>query len=336
VAATAVVAVGASAGAAPSHQPDPVACSNHAGRHTLSVRLHDLVERFRLPPHIAHQVGPGVPHVFESRTPPELAIERRIDEITVVDQTPEAFLFPDPFGEQPDRAPVACGPQPTTANTDSVLIRRGKHTDSAKLELSLRYGALAPGFTDEGDGSSEVEVDARLGHGSAYVEMTRGADTMTVKRPQVEPGPTLVNLNAGEVAPDGDLVVGGQAPVVVDAAGGDDRLTSSVPAQDLDDEVYALLAGGQGADVLAGGEGSDFFLNGPGADIVKAGAGRDIVLAFGHAPDRIDCGPGFDVVFLSRAEHHLHGCEERDGERGLSSNPEDYVGKRRLARPLRR
>ena len=54
---------------------------------------------------------------------------------------------------------IGCGAAaPTVANVDTISV-------SARTEfrVDLRGGPLAPGFTDEGDGSSEIEIDADFG-----------------------------------------------------------------------------------------------------------------------------------------------------------------------------
>ena len=66
-----------------------------------------------------------------------------------------------------------------------------------------------------------------------------------------------------------------------------------------------MLRGGSGADILEGSLGDDDIDAGPGDDRVHANTGKDTVrLGSGdddvrvrdHRRDRVDCGPGRDVV----------------------------------------
>lgn len=302
--ATVAISLVASAGAAPSRDPDPVTCDNRTGRHTLAVRLRDEVERFRIPPRFA---DPGEPTVLEERTPAEATIERRIDEVTVLDE----FAEGDSLIDSDRGSPQSCGSPPTVTNTDSIRIGLGKRSEVGDLFVNLQYGALAPGFIDEGDGSSEIELEARLGYGFAVVTMTRGADSAAARRPPGEFGPTRVNFNAGEEVFDHDMTVGGKTLLGLLAGGGDDTLTSSGigRAQNPFDISSVVLAGGQGADALTGGKGAELFFNGSGADVVEAGGGDDMIIATGRAPDRVDCGPGEDRVLVTRPGSRLSRCE---------------------------
>jgi Ca2+-binding RTX toxin-like protein len=76
------------------------------------------------------------------------------------------------------------------------------------------------------------------------------------------------------------------------------------------------LNGGRGRDFLAGGRGRDKMIGGAGLDTYNGGAGNDLINAAGgkgDRGDRIDCGPGRDVVWLdrydstTRCERKLHG-----------------------------
>lgn len=60
-----------------------------------------------------------------------------------------------------------------------------------------------------------------------------------------------------------------------------------------------LLIGHEGADRLDGGSGPDRLFGGPGRDRLLGGDGNDLVFATADdGPDRIDCGPGFDVAVV--------------------------------------
>lgn len=306
------IAVGAglipySTAALPQHDPKPVTCKLRAGDHRLHVRARDLRE-----PSEVRRRPPRNPD--RKRSPAFLVLERRLDEITVIDGTfPQGVTIHEEGSSILDlpRVVRSCGTQPTVTNVDSIEIALGRHSRSASLVLDLRYGGFAPGYTDEGDGGSEIELEARLGDGSAFVPATRNPDSIAVTRPVTtrHPGPTAVNLNADEPSPDTDLVIGRHAVLQISGAGGDDRLSSNGGASIRVGTIPVDLDGGHGADLLTGGRGTEAFSGGPGRDRIDAGAGRDFVFALGR--NRIDCGPGFDtVLFIDAGGHRLHGCEE--------------------------
>ena len=300
------LAAATAAGAAPTPEPDRVTCANRDGRHMVSVRLRDQENNLGFPPGLSIDDD-----LFGFlRDPAVVEIQRRIDEVTLIDRTdPDSPGIE--FSPTPAEALEACGPAPTVANTDSIRVRLGKHSEIGELHLNGRYGALAPGFTDEGDGSSEIELEARLGSGSAIIEMTRGADTVALARPAAEPGPFLVNLNAGEPNPDFDVTVGSHAGIVIAGGGSADMLTASGlgPEEPARLDLTVMLVGGQGADSISTGNGSEVLFGGQGPDQVEAGGGRDFVIAYGRAPDRIDCGPGKDLVLVARDDNRLQRCE---------------------------
>jgi hypothetical protein len=73
------------------------------------------------------------------------------------------------------------------------------------------------------------------------------------------------------------------------------------------------LNGGRGRDFLAGGRGRDKMTGGAGADTYKGGTGDDRINAVGGTGDRgdrIDCGPGRDVVWVDRGDSTT-GCERK-------------------------
>lgn len=348
IGAIAAASTAASAGGESSDRPEPVSCSTNSDRHRLDVRLRDRREVLRvrglLPPRIRDELD--LPRRIVREIPSVVLIERRIDEITVLDETPSQTIdFPSIVGfdtglDVGDGGFVrSCGAPPTVTGTDSVRLRLGGRSESADMFLDLRYGRLEPGFTDEGDDASEIELDARLGSGVAFVKMTRGIDEVAVVRPPAgNTAPVTANLNAGEAAPDPDLVLGRRSILLIDGSGGNDRLGSVGGESDLNIETGAVLAGGQGADLLTGGRGSDLLYGGPGADVIDAAAGADAVLADGRAPDRIDCGPGFDFVAFFRDVHRFRSCERRFNLADLFENlsPRKLAERPGLLRKLRR
>ena len=304
--------------AAPEGRPAPsVTCAMHSGSHRLVIHAHELRERFHFPHRCLEGLSPRDRHQLHRlerqihRTPAEIAVERRIDEVTVLDRTSESPFENELFGEEPPGSLRNCGSPPTVDAVDSVAIELGKHSRSANLDLDLRYGLLAPGATDEGDGGSEIELEGRLGDGYAEVQMTRGADSVLARRAGNGrgQGPTTLNLNAAEASTDADLEVGHQSPVLVHGGGGEDVLTSAGGPDDLDAGAGVALEGGEGDDTLIGGDGSDSLIDGPGDDRIDAGPGSDGVISVGHGHDHVDCGPGFDLVLVASTAGVRH-CEK--------------------------
>jgi RTX calcium-binding nonapeptide repeat (4 copies) len=315
------VVIATAAIAAPSfgaqREAQPVTCAMHPAAHHLGVHAHELRSRFRFPPRLLEGLSPRDRHQLHRlereihRTPAEIAIERRIDEITVLDKTTSPFDI-DPYSsEEHGGALRNCGSPPTVDAVDSVAIDLGRHAQSANLHLDLRYGMLAPGATDEGDGGSEIELEAGLGDGYAEVQMTRGDDSVIGRRVGTarQPGRTRLNLNAAEASPDADLALGHKSPVLIHAGGGDDLLTSTGGPDDPDLEVPLALEGGEGDDTLIGGDGTDSLIDGPGNDRFKAGPGSDGIISVGHGRDHVDCGPGFDLALVSSTAGVRH-CEQ--------------------------
>lgn len=312
---TIAVAAGSAVAIAAPERRAPVTCSLEASGQRLDVRLRNAKEEIDL--------GrlPGVPDRIERQLqrdlgsfPAAVEIERRIDAITVVDRTEsrfaEAELDPFDFGFGEDRA---CRVRPAVTATDSIRLRLGRHSERANLLLDLRYGRLEPGITDEVDGGSEIEIDARLGYGEAAVRLTRDADALAVERPETtrEPGRVRVNLNAGETVADHDLVLGRHSGLAVLGAGGDDLMSSAGGRGDPDELAPPTLAGGQGTDTLIGGSGSELLWGGPGVDSIDAGPGFDAIAVLERAVDVLDCGPGRDIVIsLGQSFRLPPSCEE--------------------------
>lgn len=282
-----------------------VACKFTPANGKAHVRIRDEIYRPRfpggLPPELRDEIEPS-DLVF--REPGIATVQRRAQGIAVI----EGFDGILDHGET--SAPIPCTNGPLTVdNADHVQVDLGKHSDMALLFVDLAYGLFEPGATDEGDAGSEIEMAADLGFGFALVRGRREADQMTIGHGTR----TKVNVDAAESVDDSDLSLNRYASVALYGAGGNDEL--SVPINTIsvvgeDDPMTVSVAGGQGEDRLQGADGTDFLSGGPGADRVNSGRGIDLIVAVERAPDRIDCGPGHDVV-LSRTKHsnRLRGCE---------------------------
>jgi hypothetical protein len=281
-------------------------CTYSPDTRTLSVKLKAPNLR-ALRREIRRELG-GIPRglrkeLLDILFPSSATLDVRIGEITV--HAGEESLYGESGGL------LRCeGGTPTVTNTDAIVVRAGKRVGEAYLFLDFRYGFLTPGATDEGDGSSEIELDVDLGGGEVFGRMTRRPDEVAL---DFVDGRTAVNLNAEEAVDDVDLRVGSRDAFFVQGAGSGDELyvENSPPLGKV--EFLQGIDGGEGEDFLRGGPGPNVLSGGYDSDVVEAGAGADFVFAYGGR-DRIDCGPGRDVVLVIGKHHRLRNCERRQNE----------------------
>lgn len=161
---------------------------------------------------------------------------------------------------------VACGAA-TVTTTDTIQVQGDGSPD---VTISLAGGAFAPGLTDEGDDSSEIEFVFTPGNGDLTIEGSPGADSIAGWF-DAALGPTI-SLNADEATIDADIDLH-DAPglTTVQLAGGDDAFTGLregeppytgalfVHGAAGDDEIVPGLPelgqsfyfGGQGTDTLS-------------------------------------------------------------------------------------
>jgi hypothetical protein len=293
-----------------------VKCTYSPDTRTLSVKLKPPDVHFgnlrRLPPSLRREIR-------DIEFSSSAAMDLRIGEITVLEG--EEYEYGEGFGS----GPIRCdGGRPTVANTDTVVVRKGKRVGEGYLFLDFRYGLLEPGATDEGDGSSEVEFDVDLEGGEIFGRMTRGPDEVVL---DYAGGRTAVNLNATEAVDDTDLEIGPRDSFYLQGGGSGDELSveQSPPLGKL--SFLQVLEGGEGEDVIQGGPGADVLSGGFGSDQVDAGAGPDFVFAFGGS-DVIDCGPGRDTALVIGKRHRLRNCERKQDEDSFDKR------KRRKARAM--
>jgi hypothetical protein len=208
-------------------------------------------------------------------------------------------------------ARIACaGFVPTLFATEEIVVKPALPFGSVALGLDLRRSELAPGATDEGDGSSEIEVSAPLGvNGELGIALGDGSDYLLGGRLSE---PDAINLNADEARPDLDLVVNPEAQVRVSTGDGggvasfDGGAGFSGPWS-----APTTLGGGSGDDVLLGGASTDLIAGGGGADQMYGFGGHDLISAKGSGPDLIDCGARRDVVLASGRADSVRSCEIR-------------------------
>lgn len=68
-----------------------------------------------------------------------------------------------------------------------------------------------------------------------------------------------------------------------------------------------ILRGGRGTNKLQGGRGRDGFAMRDGVQI--GSPGNDVIRARDGNPDEINCGAGYDKVFLDQVEDGVYECE---------------------------
>ena len=101
---------------------------------------------------------------------------------------------------------------------------------------------------------------------------------------------------------DSDEVRGGPAGDVVFGDAGKDKVFGN--------QGRDKVLGGAGTDRLFGGKKSDHLLGGPGPDVIETA---------GNYSDRVECGPGYDKVFVDRLDRVARDCERvvRDPRRDV-------------------
>jgi Ca2+-binding RTX toxin-like protein len=92
-----------------------------------------------------------------------------------------------------------------------------------------------------------------------------------------------------------DYLVGDEGYDQIRGRGGDDFISGRGSGDDL--------YGGFGADVVKGGGGDDFMAGGPGPDDMRAASDDS-------GGDFIDCGDGFDQVWLDPGDVSSPDCED--------------------------
>lgn len=237
--------------------------------------------------------------------------------------------------------PVPCGGTPTVTTTDRIQVTDTSN-GTTEFTIDLSQGPFAPGFTDEGDGTSEIEFSVDLGGffpDRLVVVGTSAADNMQFRSDGL-------NLNNGAepllIDKDVDVTTSGVEQHVVNAGGGADVIEGApvFPAPFggtlilNGDAGNDTLSGGTGPDQIHGGDGNDTLAGHDGADDVLGDAGVDIVdgdngnddlfggaeadtLSGGNGADRLDGGAGAD------SEHGDDGDDVFD--QGASANGADVL-----------
>jgi Ca2+-binding RTX toxin-like protein len=179
----------------------------------------------------------------------------------------------------------------TIADVDTVQVDMA---GIGLLDIRLDGGPMGPGFTDEGDGSSELEFDVVGVDDDSWVRVfgSSVADGMsTGERLTMDGLIREINANALEDGGDEDVDVtvhGEPGEVAFSGEDGDDELigtgTGTTGSGPLSSGMS--IVDGPGADLLWGGDGPDTIivdLQDDGADAASGGPGHDIAGVFALA-----------------------------------------------------
>jgi Ca2+-binding RTX toxin-like protein len=207
-----------------------------------------------------------------------------------------------------DTAEVACG-GPTVDTVDTIRANDAS-AGTTGFTIDLSGGPFAPGLTDEGNATSEIEFAVDLFAGfpdRLTIVGTGGADDLLFRADGIvlnnddEPTPATADVDVttagveehAVLAGDGNDVVSGDPALLgpfagrllVDGQGDHDTLTGGTAGDEL--------TGGNGDDDLVGGDGADDLSGGPGADELEGESGDDELFGGGDA-DLLDGGAGGD------------------------------------------
>ena len=158
-----------------------------------------------------------------------------------------------------------------------------------------------------------VVVGAAAAHEFNRIKGTHGNDGLTgtesADRIRALAGDDTVNALGGNdhvwAGPGNDTVDGGAGRDRVRGGNGDDNLNGG------DDND--VIRGRHGNDTVNGGNGNDITFGGRGADVSYGGEGDDRLHAIANDDqvDTLDCGPGYDRVWLNANESDTHvNCEK--------------------------
>ena len=221
---------------------------------------------------------------------------------------------------------TACGAA-TRFNTDDVQVTGGN--GHQEFVISMTTGPFAPGFTNEGSGTSEIEFDIMLGNGYNVLQIigTNNPD-------RIWAGDLGVNLNASENPDDVDVFLSAGSPLGLLTMAGlqsnDHLIADGGQGTGNEFPVRVTLNGAEANDTLVGGLGDDFivgfagadFIDGwIGADTLNGGLGADIISG-GADADTISGGPGGDTIHGRGGDDVIDGDNDNDlifGEGGVDT-----------------
>lgn len=231
----------------------------------------------------------------------------------------------------------------TVTNTDRIEFSDASGTGTW-VQFDLSGGPLAPGLTDEGDGTSELEIDLDLGFGDTTEDEQVSdfdpvndrliIDLQRVQSHEVrlgqQSGRTWLNLNAGEEgnrAPDLDVAVSGLTfftgidprfaridgeYISLNTYGGDDRIYGNGgPGFSGPSAVPFRARAGGGDNSVTGTAAGDSIGADDGEDVLKGGPGND-GLESNRGNDVLKGGPGNDRMDGGAGKDKLVGGPGKD------------------------
>ena len=199
---------------------------------------------------------------------------------------------------------AACG-SATVLNTD--LIGVAADGGSVSITIDLSTGPFAPGATDEGDASSEIEFVVGAGDEPCDLSVTGSASADHIDTDGLAGS---VNLNADETVRDDDVALDDHCDVLmIDGHEGGDTIETS--------HSSTHVIGGDGADLFRSTNDGNMQIDGvAGGDVVSYAATTDPIQVLGDATTLIVDPPGL-------AQHQLSSIEtlratDLDDEMGLA------------------
>jgi hypothetical protein len=214
------------------------------------------------------------------------------------------------------------GRRATVTNIDRIVAIYRDEEFSFGPSINLGGGSLAPGATDEGDGSSEIEIDI-VGPAETGLHVIGTNEVDEIELGSLDADTTGINLNPGtEAAPDVDVTMPIGRWFGAELYDGNDRLDASggmtLPGAPAENELFIRSMGGGADELIAGaaesnlvgGTGRDRLVGGSGLDRIGAGPGDDVVLVRGGGRDAVQCGSGDDSVDAD-SEDVVRLCEDR-------------------------
>jgi Ca2+-binding RTX toxin-like protein len=211
---------------------------------------------------------------------------------------------------------LACA-DATTSNVDSIAVS----SDGSDVQINEVAHALAPGFTPEPTGVSEIEVGLQDVHG---VEVDLASNQL-----QVSAGDAGINVDGDD---DADITADGTlTSVTLNAATTKKPVTISGQGGPVTGGPWTGglgIIGGKGADTLTGGngtngisgtKGNDTIVGGPGPDDLHGGPGDDVIDGLGGVDtvagdagnDTLTGGPGQDLIIGGNGNDTIYA---QDGE----------------------
>ena len=187
----------------------------------------------------------------------------------------------------------------TLTATDTIVVTGSSGDD--EVALSLQDGPFAPGATDEGDGSSEIELTIDLGGGNDTFHVVGQSG-----RNRIVFGTRGVNLNQNEKADDADVSLANIEHFEL-TGGADKDILWAAGSYGTDKQFNASIT-------IDGQAGNDIIGGGAAGDIVDGGSGWDDIRPLG-GNDKVVGGNGYDLVYF-QASNGVHADLGRGVARG--------------------